>query len=703
MIEKLYPDMDDPDDSDDSVSDISAEQIEEMQRMLDRLSGIVDDRSSNILSSLSKGSKGDISLDDQLQALLERDFAEDDMHSELLAQPETEERAKRVEPKSPNIFTKLFAEPILKAVSLISRRKKDSAEGDNPDDTGVPLSETISDSEEPANDEAAEAKPVSKKMLAPVRALNILPKRAFIITIGILALFAVGIGILDLVVFSRLRGAERESKKIPGAISVEHSSNESNNSNFVYIDSTKQFLDSRAKLSKVGLDKTASTFYLDNYFDPEKYTFTLIGSDGKEYAPDMAFQKIFSERDSKSVVRFEPIDESEDVLTLTVTENATLESVSFTIQFQNPVSLSGARVLSGPVELSDDGSYFCRLDYGIFSSSGSEIHISAGTGNRNESLVFGDNGGIALYESVRPVLKSFERPMTYSYSGGMISVRMDFAALRTLGGKLDLQINGLNLSRQIGEVIPATDIYHGIAEPSSKTYSFGSRGVVIQGMMLQGSKMVLVAYAIDKTLPLNNDDKYANRIQIYLDADLTVQFADGDIRTFHGDSKSIVKGCDTVFDLSEYKDELGRIQVSSYSVTLNAVNFPLPKVSYTIDLSKTSDKFNSEYQLLSDSLKDAFTSRLRYKCALIGEDEIIGFDSGVLQNVELKKMYTPAESESAMSVQILTMSVEGDTAYAVVCEYLAGTAGNAAWYKNHKIKAVRSEDKWIITEDEIMY
>ncbi|MDR2168320.1 MAG: hypothetical protein LBE35_10820 [Clostridiales bacterium] len=340
-------------------------------------------------------------------------------------------------------------------------------------------------------------------------------------------------------------------------------------------------------LSQVILDETATIFNIDGIWDLERFHFELEGAEGRIYNRDIVFAQNPAREllIGRTSLRFEPVDRDGTELTLTVTDSETGLTATKLMTY-NYDSITPARFFYEAAEFENIPipGLSVTLNHAQFSAAGSTIGLSIYHNFADGDIVFeeGDASPVSLRH--RAV---FAPPVTgilhtAEFDGGPTLARMDFGALQSLVGDVEIFLDGLYRLYEGDYIVPVSAI---ITPGAARIYELelsANHRITIRGMARQGPLFVMPLFG--ERLGIENE-RIATTLSVYLvgiDANGREQRIAGHVN--FGD-----RGTDVLFD-TNLNERINDIPVAELWVEIESVSIRLPGISHRLNLLRGSEE-----------------------------------------------------------------------------------------------------------------
>jgi hypothetical protein len=473
-----------------------------------------------------------------------------------------------------------------------------------------------------------------------------------------------------------------------------------NNANFIQINERLTIGEQNFTLSHISPGFSGTYFYFNESFNPEEYIILLY-----DQARHLYVRQQFDLRHDAAlgtVMRFDPLRQDVAFLTLHIQNKESREYGEFNYRLMSGITFGAPVFLNQPVPLLSDVVVHSglRISHAEFNNVESAIFYSfsgdeTGVGLRQRRNAEGtflhmrDNfGGLTVLTSEQAALFFPEQNATVG--------RATFGPLMSLNSQIDLIFRDLYYVYPNPQVDVALRHLFGRNQDEPYTIQMGTFQVHLEAMARQGNLMVLV---------LHSTNEAGARVTTHMEAQLQVDLGRG--RTLSipaGIVNAAPLGTDVVFDLGPHAAALNNVHIDRYSLVFNYVEFGVPELTATIQLSQAAQQPSPRREAAELAIETAILSRLAYMSGEIALSSVIGFAPELLQDEAVMSPFTPRNVRERPMYGATV--VAGDfydnyTFLAVVeSEWAIGQGANLQFIRTtHQIVARSHEGIWSIVSD----
>ncbi|MDR1641708.1 MAG: hypothetical protein LBT59_18610 [Clostridiales bacterium] len=468
-----------------------------------------------------------------------------------------------------------------------------------------------------------------------------------------------------------------------------------NNSAFIFANTTDRTDPLGEMLSKFSLGPLSTVIYLNQPLG-DRRTLSLESLEGMAVGRDLALSL------PKEVLAYRSLGEG-DGFRLKLGDKLSDYESSIDFTLFSP-AYSSLKSLVKPVPFSGSGGSI-EVIGADFSNTGSTLCLQIKQAGALEYDI-SESSHLSLFEGVSPLfarsqigkvaatmqIKAY--PSLYHFpENRMILARMDFEPLRSLEGTVTARLSSCVLDYSPDTAISAVDLFD-FANKGSLEKNMGDYTLVFEGMQRQGPYIVMVMHC---------DSDTGERVETKLDASLLCLDESGEEVIFDGKCISKKEGADILFEIGSNPSI--SLDPGTMKVHLKHFSLALPDLSATIDLSQLETEIDPEVAKAKKTLEDSFVRRLRYKTGTLGLSDITGFLPDILTREDLLELYTPLKASSpSNTAQAIVVSTSGGILLCGVNERWQTVVDKRELSATirHKVKAAKIDNRWVVTEDEIL-
>ncbi len=521
----------------------------------------------------------------------------------------------------------------------------------------------------------------------------------------------------------------------PNTVLIEIPSYYSNSANSIYVNQKAVFKDNILAIERLQISPSSTNFYFTDFVDVSSYNINIIDNKNKTYFLNLEHFKDMKDKENK-VISMEPLDGGVKTFSLVIRDPASEEAVVYNYKFDKPFEHLPTRYLTKPISSANkDSKITATIEKGLFSSTDTYLEMKLSVNATGNVVRLGGNETSQLVKVTEGASSVLFDDIIYLYSDTLnehtVYAKAKFAPVKSLGSKLDVELNNLYEVYEVNRQIPVSSLMSAYNEYND-LLMFSGYALYLERLIKAGDKFVLVLHTEDINVnvpneivpassgfgnttprpkptprPLSEDEKEEyKRVETYLNAKLICREGFTNRFEIDGEVKTAKVGSDVIFDVSEYADELAQTSLNNLYIEIQDVRFKSPNIKFKIDLERLPIRPSVTLEDQKQHIKDSFESRLKYKFGLIGKNEITGFQNDLLIKQRLMKHYEPVANgaEPVYSVQIGPIEYESDKIEAIVFEIWQESEKtlSADFIKEHKITAKPLESGWIIVTDEII-
>jgi len=442
-------------------------------------------------------------------------------------------------------------------------------------------------------------------------------------------------------------------------------------------------------------------FYFDEAFDPDEYIILLY-----DQARNLYVRQSFDIRHDPvlgTVLRFDALRFDASFLTLLFQCPHTHEYVEFNYRITGPITFGAPVFLNQPTPLLPGGDPRdgLRVSHAAFSNIETVIgyvftgrFAGVGLRRRDDSestfLHIRDNYGGLTELTAGQATAHF--PGRDAFVG-----RATFGPLLNLDSLITLSFRDLYYVYPYPPVDISLRHLSGRNQDEPHTLYLEPFRLNLEAIAQQGHLLVMV---------MHGTDDRGNRLPTLVEASLEIDVGRGNTLTIPAEQVNIApNGTDVVFNLRPHIQELFNVHIDRYTLILHAVEFSVPEVSVTLDLSHAVNQPGFRRENAVQNIESAFRSRLAYMSGELGFRSIVGFAPELLHDTEVMEPFAPRTlSERPMYGVTVTAGdfIDNYTFVAVVeSEWGLGQGRGLQFMRTvHHVVAVSHEGVWSIVYDE---
>jgi hypothetical protein len=386
-----------------------------------------------------------------------------------------------------------------------------------------------------------------------------------------------------------------------------------------FVNITAVLGDESIVLSQVLLDQAATVFYFEGVLDLSRYIFTLEGENGRIYDRDIVFAQNIARQQSigHTQLRFEPIDRFNSRMTLHITDLESGFAASIPMSYTAD-SITPGRFFHDSVEFADNPieGLSVRLNHAEFSASGSSIGLSISHNFADGDIVFeyGDASPVSIMHravSPPPVNGILQ---TAVFSGGPTLARMDFSALQSLIGDVEIFLDGLYRLYEADYTVPVSEIFTTAAPRIYEIELSNDHRVTIRGMVRQGDLFVMPLFGERLRTHQIQDEQgiyimQNTRIATTMAVNLVGTDALGRQQRIPGRVVFDERGTDVLFDIN-LNPNFTDIPAQQLWVEIDSISVRLPRISHVLNLSHGDTSLSRQRQDMLDAITGYFAHDL---------------------------------------------------------------------------------------------
>ena len=343
-----------------------------------------------------------------------------------------------------------------------------------------------------------------------------------------------------------------------------------NNANFTFVNMEETLGGESLILQKYVCDRLGSMFYFKPML-PEGAKLSLTDSKNRVYYWDET-------RSTAGIAAFPPLASDTRRFTLTVTDANGAQAV----YELDSHALYTPAAFTGVVAADGASAYIAGAQ---FSSSGTSLYLLMDSALLENGKPLADmfslreNQGVVLKAGTEPVVTRFDE-------SGMLLVRLDFAALKSLQGHLQLTAKDMALYIPIAQDVDISNMYADFKN-NEKTIALDGYTLVLHGVQKGQRSYLLTLYTED----LSAGDSGDRRIEAHLDAELVLRQENGEF-LIPGDVQTRREGSNVTFDISAHSEAFAAADDAEVFLRLNGVRMNAGDVSVSFNLAESASASN---------------------------------------------------------------------------------------------------------------
>ncbi|MDR1664809.1 MAG: hypothetical protein LBR83_07830 [Clostridiales bacterium] len=512
-----------------------------------------------------------------------------------------------------------------------------------------------------------------------------------------IAIFIAGVGVAAALISREIIVNKEIERQVSIYTLIEQPKEVYNNTNYIYINEVVSVAGSPLTLTKISADSANTYIYFSESFDPNEYEIALY--DQRRRLFHLYRTDTQPPETAGTTLKFDALSSRTAFLTLFIRHIESGESASFYYHFENPPAFSTPVYITEPIQLLE-GDLSLKIEAASFGSTGSEVAYSLSCNNPMGEIRFSDskNGApLSLREFSSQIQAFSATPSEVRFDEhDTIIGKMNFLPIRNQDDTVDVNFNNVFVQNTLNRSnINTQPLFRRERE---HVLNVAGRKLVLEGMQQQGNYIVLV---------MHMEDAGGNRSESVIDAVLTVEH-NGEQFQFPGVCYSSPQGTDVLFDISEHRERLFGVSVDNFSLSISSVEYNIPTVTATIDLSAVRPPTSEPRAITAErAVTAAFTSRLAYKSMV--SESFDGFSGDIENDRVMTRYYTPITAPASDTPMYAAKVINGvlldDYTYLAVVEedWVVGSGEDLEFFsRSHKIVAEYVMGRWMVTQDEFI-
>jgi hypothetical protein len=476
-----------------------------------------------------------------------------------------------------------------------------------------------------------------------------------------------------------------------------------NNANFIMINERHTIGEQTFTLSRISAGFTGTYFYFNEPFNPDDYIILLYDRHRNLYVRqsfDLKHDPIMG-----TILRFDPLRQDVSFLTLFIQDPKTHTFVEFNYRVIGPVTFGSPAFVTQPVSLTPGGDprNGLRVSHAQFNNVESIIYYSftgdfAGVGLRQRHRGRSETTFIHMRDNFGglTVLTEPQAAAVFPHLDAFVG-RATFGPLMSLNSRVHLNFRDLYYVYPYPPVdIPLRQL-SGRDQDYPHTLYLGPYRLNLEAIDQQGHLLVLVIHGTDDS---------GHRLPTLVEASLDIDVGRGNSIQIPAEQVNVAPiGTDIVFNLRNHLTDLQNVHIDRYTLVLHAVEFSVPEVEISIDLSYAVHQPSTRRETAIANIESAFLSRLSYMSGTIGLHSIVGFSPLLLQDETVMGFFEPRHLRQQPLYGVTVVAgdfIDNYTFLAVVeSEWAAGRGNEMEFVRTlHHVIAVSHENIWSVVSDE---